>query len=215
MILKLKITALFFLKGRGQFSGWNSLAERLRGLSVAPPGGLKVTSGPEVSLKLKGGSKVLWREKEVEVKSFVAAVKSTPGKVGESVWLEVGEREVQGRLDQMRQCLVGWWGINSAPLPELEYIRSRGLLLFEFELLYEAERVLARGKRSIKENFIILDTWNPKVGCLCKNSNANEAWVRVVGLPFHLWRLEVFKRIEDGYGGFVAVDEDTRSLSEL
>ena len=58
------------------------------------------------------------------MKSFADVVKSTLGRVGESVWLEVGEREVQGRLDQMRQCLVGWWGINLAPLPELKYVRS-------------------------------------------------------------------------------------------
>ena len=141
---------------------------------------------------------------------------------------------MRGRLDQMRQCLVGWWGINSVSLPELEYVRSwtlqhwalkgnlrvvvlgKGLLLFDFELPHEAKRVLARGKRSIKENFIILDRWNPEVGCLCKNSNANEACVRVVGLPhLHLWSLEVFKRIGDGCGGFVAMDEDTRSLSKL
>ena len=24
----------------------------------------------------------------------------------------------------MRQCLVGWWGNNSAPLLELDYVRS-------------------------------------------------------------------------------------------
>ncbi|RVW69927.1 MOB kinase activator-like 1A [Vitis vinifera] len=66
---------------------------------------------------------------------------------------------------------------------------GRGLLLFEFELPSKAERVLARGKRSIKENFLILERWNPKVGCLCKDSFANEAWVRVVGLPLHLWSL--------------------------
>ena len=34
---------------------------------------------------------------------------------------------------------------------------GKGLLLFDFELPFEVERVLARGKRSIKENFIILD----------------------------------------------------------
>ena len=34
---------------------------------------------------------------------------------------------------------------------------GRGLFLFEFETLSEVERVLARGKRSIKENFLILD----------------------------------------------------------
>ena len=92
---------------------------------------------------------------------------------------------------------------------------GRGLLLFDFELPYEAECVLAIGKRSIKENFIILDRWYPEVGCFCKKSNADEAWVRLVGLPLHLWSLEVFKRIGDGCEGFVAVNEDTKSLSEL
>ena len=37
----------------------------------------------------------------------------------------------------------------------------------------------------------------------------------MVGLPLHLWCFEVFKRIGDGCGGFVVVDEDTRSLFEL
>ena len=231
--LEAKKYSIIFPEGKGQASGWNSLAVRLRGLGVIPSEGLKFTNMLEVSLKLKGVPKVLWKEKGVETKSFVDAAKSTPGRVGESVWLEVGEREVCGRLDQMRQCLVGRWGIFSAPLPELEYVRSwtcqnwevkgklkvavlgRGLLLFDFDLPYEVERVLARGKISIKENFIILDKWNPEVGCSCKKSNADEAWVRVVGLPLHLWSFEVFKRIRDGCGGFVAVDEDTRSLTEL
>ena len=88
-------------------------------------------------------------------------------------------------------------------------------MLFEFEMPSEAEQILARGKRSTKENFLILDRWNPEVGCLCKDSFANEAWVRVVGLLLHLWSREVFKRIGDGCGGFVAVDEDIDSLSEL
>ena len=92
---------------------------------------------------------------------------------------------------------------------------GRGLLLFDFELPSEAERVLAKGLRNIKENFIILDKWNPEVGCLCKDFIANEVWVRVVGLPLHLWSTEVFKRIGDWCGGFVAVDEDTVSSSEL
>ena len=92
---------------------------------------------------------------------------------------------------------------------------GRGLFLFEFETPSEIERVLGRGKISIKETFLTLDRWNPKVGCLCKDSFANEAWVRVVGLPLHLWSREVFKRIDDGCGGFVAVDEDIDSLTEL
>ena len=111
----------------------------------------------------------------MELKSYADAVKTSPGRVGQSVWLEVGEREVRGRLVQLRQCLVGWWGLNSVPFPELEYVRSwalqhwdlkgnlrvavisRGFLLFDFESSSEAECVLARSLRNFKENVIILD----------------------------------------------------------
>ena len=39
--------------------------------------------------------------------------------------------------------------------------------------------------------------------------------MRVVGLPLHMCSREEFKRIGDGCGGFIAVDEDTTSLTEL
>ena len=58
---------------------------------------------------------------------------------------------------------------------------GRGLLLFEFELLSEAEQVLARGKRRVKKNILFLEKWNPEVGCFCKGAITNEAWARVVG----------------------------------
>ena len=69
---------------------------------MVPVGGLKETRVPEVSLRVKGGLKVLWREKEVETKSYADVVKSKLGRIGDSVWLEVGEREVRRRLDQMK-----------------------------------------------------------------------------------------------------------------
>ena len=52
---------------------------------MVPEGGLKETRVPEVLLRVKGGSKVLWREKMMEVKSYADVVKSSLGKVGESV----------------------------------------------------------------------------------------------------------------------------------
>ena len=79
---------------------------------MVPTGGLKETRVPEVPLRVKGGPKVLWREKGVETKSYADAVKLKSGRIGDSVWLEVGEREVRGRLNQMKQCLVGWRGDN-------------------------------------------------------------------------------------------------------
>ncbi|RVW51828.1 Vam6/Vps39-like protein [Vitis vinifera] len=82
-------------EGKGQSFGWNSLAVRLRGLGVAPSGCLQVSKGPEDLLRAKGGSKVQWKEKGVELKSYADAVKTSPGR-----------------------------GLNSAPFPELEYVRS-------------------------------------------------------------------------------------------
>ena len=115
--------SLIFPEGKGQSLGWNLLAVRLRDLGVAPSGVFLAPKGLEDLTREKGGSKVQWREKGVELKSYVDAVKISPRRVGQSVWLEVGEREVRERIDQLRQCLVGWWGLNSAPVPELEYVR--------------------------------------------------------------------------------------------
>ena len=39
--------------------------------------------------------------------------------------------------------------------------------------------------------------------------------MRVVGLPLHMWSREVFKKISDGCGCFIAVDEDTTFFTEL
>ena len=36
-----------------------------------------------------------------------------------------------------------------------------------------------------------------------------EVWMRVVGLPLHLWTVETLRRIGDSCGGFLDVDRDT------
>ena len=104
---------------------------------------------------------------------------------------------------------MGWWGNPAVPIPELDFLRrwvklqwlpkgslrivvlGRGQLLFEFETVWEAKQVLARGRRA-QENFLCLEKWNPEVGCFWKEFHANEACDRVLGLPLHLWSREVF-----------------------
>ena len=92
---------------------------------------------------------------------------------------------------------------------------GRGLLLSEFESLWEAERVLALGRKRVKENFLCLEKWNLEVGCFWKDFHINKTWVRVLGLPLHLWSREVFRKIGDGCRGFITEDEDTTGMSEL
>ena len=122
--MEAKRYSIIFPEGKGQASGWNSLAVRLRSLGVTPTEGLKITNVPEGPVKPKGVLKVQWKEKGVEMKSFAEAVKSSPRRAGELVWLEVGEKEVRGRLEHLKHCLIGRWGSISAPLPELDYVRN-------------------------------------------------------------------------------------------
>ena len=51
---------------------------------------------------------------------------------------------------------------------------GKELLLFEFESLSEAERVLARGKRRLK-NILHLTRWNPEAGCFLQGAGIKEA----------------------------------------
>ena len=42
-----------------------------------------------------------------------------------------------------------------------------------------------------------------------------EEWVRVVGLPLHLWKTKVLKKIGDACGGFLAIDKITELRMEM
>ena len=95
-----------------------------------------------------GGLVTPFGEKGLLSKTYAEIAKPRPG---DSVWLELGERELLGRKDHPDWCLVGWWGADFVPAPELDFFRSwvshhwllkgrlrvaflgRGLLLFEFE----------------------------------------------------------------------------------
>ena len=89
------------------------------------------------------------------------------------------------------------------------------LFLFKFENKCEANLVLLRGNKWFKEREFQLQRWGPEVGCFWNGSHAKEVWVRIVGLPLHFWSREVFKRIGESCGGFIAVDEETTLFSLL
>ena len=55
--------------------------------------------------------------------------------------------------------------------------------------------MLEAGRRWFKGGLLKLDWWRPDSGCVDNKENVREAWIRVVGLPLHLWRLEVLKKI--------------------
>ena len=53
------------------------------------------------------------------------------------------------------------------------------------------------------------------MGCFRNGSHPKEVWVKVVGLPLHLWSREVFKSVGERCGGFIAMDEETAFFSQL
>ena len=79
----------------------------------------------------------------------------------------------------------------------------------------EAERVLARGSRRFKERLLSLERWRHEIGCEVKEGSCKKAWVRILGLPLHLWSHEVFIKVGDCCGSFVAVDEGSMNTFQL
>ena len=140
---------------------------------------------------------------------------------------------MQGREEKLRRCLVGKFEEGPFLVSEVQvlelwarstwqlrfgmqvHIFGGSLILFEFEDILEAERVLMRRSRRFRERLISLERWHYETGCLVNKGSYKEAWVRVLGLPLHLWSREVFIKIGDCCGGFVAVDEGSVNSIQL
>ena len=76
------------------------------------------------------------------------------------------------------------------------------LLFFEFADPKDAKWVFEVGRRSFGGSSLHFEWWNPKSGCVKRKEVVKEAWIRVVGLPLHLRKNEIFKRIIDSCGVF-------------
>ena len=85
----------------------------------------------------------------------------------------------------------------------------RGLWLFGFESPYEARRILREGTGSFEGLPISFREWGKDVGCTDGRERSKSVWVRLLGLPLHLWSRPILKRIGDSCGGFVVEDENT------
>ena len=85
----------------------------------------------------------------------------------------------------------------------------------EFDSTKEAKWVLENGSRIYRGDVIHLKWWNPPVGCVGRKDQIFEAWIRVVGLPLHLWTREILKKGGDSCGAFLAMDKETTLKTEL
>ena len=60
-----------------------------------------------------------------------------------------------------------------------------------------------------------MERWNLDSGCVKRKNQLNKVWVRIVGLPMHLWKCDVLRMIGDGCGGYLATDEETIHQTEV
>ena len=92
---------------------------------------------------------------------------------------------------------------------------NEDLLFLEFNSPEKAKWVYESGRRRFRGGVLQLEWWSPESGCIRSKGSVQEAWIRVVGLPLHLWTTEIFRKIGDVCGGFVAVDEVTEMKKEV
>ena len=224
-----KSFSLVFPEGEGIHGGWLILAENLRALGVVPFSEEKVEPKAVFGNSRKSESGMNGGERM----SYASVVKKNECLEEEAIWLQIGEGAVQGREEKLRRCLVGKF--EEGPLLGSEvqvlkvwakstwqlrgglqvHIFGGSLILFEFEDVLEAEEVLTRGSRRFRERLISLERWYHETGCLVQEEAYKEAWVRVLGLPLHLWSREVLIKIGDCCGGFLEVDEGAENAVQM
>ncbi|RVX18713.1 putative ribonuclease H protein [Vitis vinifera] len=197
--LEAKRFCLVFPEGKGLVRGWFLLAQKLRALGISNPAMSKGDLG--TSNSIKDGYRVKGKEKGKRV--CPEAVRKETGELKEALWVHVGERDLLSREEQLSRCLVGCFGDSVEAVPSLSLLK---------EWAYESWSLKGGLKISSLGGAL---KWGPEVGCCRNGSHLKEVWVKVVGLPLHLWSREVFKSIGESCGGFIAMDEETTFFSEL
>ena len=84
-----------------------------------------------------------------------------------------------------------------------------------FESSEEASWVMENGSKIFRGGVMQLEWWTLSSSCKGLRDQEIEVWIRVVGLPLHLWTGEILKKVGANCGGFVALDEDTASKTDL
>lgn len=86
--------------------------------------------------------------------------------------------------------------------------------LFEFASKTVAEHVL-RGEWFWKRHKFKLQWWSPMAGTVPAVEEVYHTWIRLVGLPLHLWSQKVFAAVGDYCGGRIQTEEETELRNHL
>ena len=209
--------SLIFPEGKDKKKGWDNLANKLE----------------ELGINDKQEEKSTFQAVNIQTdrRSFADTVKLQRSHAN-TIWVDARDPDPSSSWGTLKNCMVGSWKKTPDLIPstrELEsWVRAvwklkggvsvaflnRDLMLFEFDFLEESNYVLERGSNLFRGGVLSLERWRPESGCVKNKNLMEEAWVRVVGLPLHLWTRETLKQIGDGCGGFLKVDKETGLRTE-
>ena len=172
-------------------------------------------------------------EKAVTGRPYATIAKRSLSGNPNAIVVKVKRKESIGLLKKLEHCVMASWKDNLGGEDDLEKLGqlwakswelkgSLGLaklekerVLLDFEDLEEARRVISSRKRAMEGVQVGLDFWSLRSGCWTKEEERKEIWVRLVGLPVSLWSPKILKRVGNECGGFITVDEQTKTMGEL
>ena len=227
---------LVFPEGRGILNGWTLLIETIRGLGFKAVQESKPMRS--VTKELLKGAKKEWTSLSKNKATWGGQQKlkeeEGAGSSGDSaVWMDVGDCVFEKEMRPLQFCLVGNWKTKPKPYPAAKVLEdwfrdawrlneevllaalNEDLFLLKFDSPEKAKWVLESGRRSFEGGDLQLEWWSPESGCIRCKELVQEAWIRVLGLPLHLWTPEILRKIGDVCGGFVEVDKITESKKEM
>ena len=218
---------LFFPEGDGLINGWSLLGEALQDLVFKVSEGEKRGSATINHLgKLENttGGQIIKQSCEVARVS---------GNYQDALWLDFSDYILKEDLVFLKDGVLGSWksklARNMTP-SEMEVWAKKAwrlkgnmiclplnqnLFFMSFDLSEEADWVMENGSRICRGEALILERWNPSTGCMRSKSQNQEVWIRVVGLPLHLWSENILATIGNSCGGFVAIDKETSLMKNL
>ena len=219
---------LAFPEGNGLINGWSLLVEALQDLRTMEDKGeysrpAKSTAQSKTE-KHKGGINQNLARGETKIQEKENQ---------DSIWMDISESLSKGSLRVLKNGMVGGWKSHQKvelSLTELEVWAKRAwrlkgrvqfqqlnqnLFFLDFDLVEEAFWVMENGSRICRGEAMFLEWWSPSTGCKGRTEENQEVWIRVVGLPLHMWTEEILITVGNGCGGFVAMDKVTEQREDL
>ena len=219
--------SLVFPEGDDLVNGWNMLEKALQELGHKEEMGER---GKGRVTQLTGMEHIQKESTEPDItRKFL-----NPGASREkTIWVDTSKQSSKANLGALKHGVVGCWKVLPAKKQTLAeviawakrewrlkgqmgiYPLNQNYFFMGFELLEDARRVMGNGSRICSGGVMHLEWWSQSSGCKGVRDKEKEVWIRLVGLPLHLWTGENLKKVGDSCGGFIAMDEGTASKTDL